>query len=124
MALENINMDALSGDSMNISAITDPFDPLGGYNIEGMQTTEKLLQENTQAEDQAGPGDPPGTKKPNNNLSEAKRLYNEIGEMSKNRSTGQAIMAQTKFADPRNAGGSYEYDQYVTNVDRYLGYGK
>jgi len=128
MALENINMDALSGDSLNISAITDPFDPLGGYNIKGLQTTEKLLQEETAAEEptqETGPGDPPGKKKASSgNMSEAMKLYNEGVQASKNRAAGLPVLAQTKFADPRNAGGNYEFDQYVTNVDRYMGYGK
>lgn len=121
-------MDALSGDSLNISAITDPFDPLGGYNIKGLQTTEKLLQEETAAEEptqETGPGDPPGKKKASSgNMSEAMKLYNEGVQASKNRAAGLPVLAQTKFADPRNAGGNYEFDQYVTNVDRYMGYGK
>lgn len=128
MALENINMDALSGDSLNISAITDPFDPLGGYNIKGLQTTEKLLQEETAAEEptqETGPGDPPGKKKASSgNMTEAMKLYNEGVQASKNRAAGLPVLAQTKFVDPRNAGGNYEFDQYVTNVDRYMGYGK
>lgn len=124
MILDNLTVDTLDSESVSNIAQSDALDPLGGFNIPGMVTSESLNQQAVQGAEQtteAGPGDPPAKKKPAGD--ESRKLYEQQKQLLGNWANTAATVAQTK-RDPRLAAGRYEYDQYITNVDRYRGYGK
>ena len=127
MVLENLTLGALDAESLNTAAQDDALNPLGGFNVPNVATVES--SENATANNvlesqtEAGPGDPPGKSKGGGPSKESLELYNKQKQLLTNWSNNAATVAQTK-RDPRLSAGRFEYDQFVTNVDRYRGYGK
>jgi len=116
MVLDNLTLGTQLADALESDTLTDIMNPLGGYNVPAAEILQEPAAENT---DQ-GPEDPPGKKKTATlSFDEIDRQRKQLTENWKNNA---AFLAQTR-RDPRLTAGRYEYDQYVTNVDRYRGYG-
>lgn len=127
MVLENLTLGALDAESLNTAAQDDALNPLGGFNVPNVATVESAENATAnnvlESQTEAGPGDPPGKSKGGGPSKESLELYNKQKQLLTNWSNNAATVAQTK-RDPRLSAGRFEYDQFVTNVDRYRGYGK
>lgn len=123
MVLENLTLGALDAESLNTAAQDDALNPLGGFNIPNLATPEAATESTPESQTEAGPGDPPGKAKGGGASKESLDLFNKQKQLLTNWSNTAATVAQTK-RDPRLSAGRFEYDQFVTNVDRYRGYGK
>ena len=105
-------------------ANNDPFDNFGGFNIEQIQKDqEQTFGDNPSTKDEVGKSTTSQTTVKPPEKTDWNAKYQEAVARNKQ----YAATLPKKFADARNpalAHGNFEFDQYVTNVDRYRGYGK
>jgi hypothetical protein len=120
MVLDNLTLGTQLADAIGSDTVTEMMNPLGGYNVPNIELSQDPVAENAEQNSQ-DPGDPPGKKKPGTLTFD--QIDKQQKQLHSNWKNTEAAVAQTK-RDPRLTAGRYEYDQYVTSVDRYRGYGK